>query len=237
MGGFMKKNLKSILFYVVFVAVTVAVIMMIMGSMKEKAKTPSDLIDLFKQGEVVSYVWNQYTDKLTVTDKAENELTFSGISEVVYENQILPMVAELNGKAQAYADYLTALEQYEKDKDAFDKGELKTEPVKPEEVEKPVVTQVITFNYKEPKTIPFWVNFLPYLFLGVILVVMWIVFSKQMNSKDGSRGVGRARPKLASEEKNKIFFKDVAGCDEEKEELTEIGEFLRDPAKFTRLGA
>ena len=80
----MKKNLKSILFYVVFVAVTVAVIMMIMGSMKEKAKTTSDLIDLFKQGEVVSYVWNQYTDKLTVTDKAENELTFSGISEVVY---------------------------------------------------------------------------------------------------------------------------------------------------------
>ena len=66
----MKKNLKSILFYVVFVAVTVAVIMMIMGSMKEKAKTTSDLIDLFKQGEVVSYVWNQYTDKLTVTDKA-----------------------------------------------------------------------------------------------------------------------------------------------------------------------
>ena len=237
MGGFMKKNLKSILFYVVFVAVTVAVIMMIMGSMKEKAKTTSDLIDLFKQGEVVSYVWNQYTDKLTVKDKAENELTFSGISEVVYENQILPMVAELNGKAQAYADYLTALEQYEKDKDAFDKGELKTEPVKPEEVEKPVVTQVITFNYKEPKTIPIWVNFLPYLFLGVILVVMWIVFSKQMNSKDGSRGVGRARPKLASEEKNKIFFKDVAGCDEEKEELTEIVEFLRDPAKFTRLGA
>ncbi|MBP3322034.1 MAG: AAA family ATPase, partial [Clostridia bacterium] len=84
---------------------------------------------------------------------------------------------------------------------------------------------------------PIWVSFLPYLLLIGVVVVMWIVFSKQMNGKDGSRGVGRARPKLGSEEKNKIFFKDVAGCDEEKEELTEIVEFLRDPAKFTRLGA
>ena len=173
----MKKNLKSILFYVMFVAVTVAVIMMIMSSLKSKAKTTSDLIDLFEKGEVVSFVWDQYNDKLTVTDKAENELTFSGISEVVYENQILPVVEALNEKAQAYAEYQKALEKYEEDKAAFEKGDLTQEPVKPAEVEKPTVSTVIVFDYKEPKTIPFWVNFLPYLFLGVILVVMWFAFS------------------------------------------------------------
>ena len=76
---------------------------------------------------------------------------------------------------------------------------------------------------------------IPILLIAVIAV--FVFARRQTNGKDGVRGFGKARAKLGSEEKNKVYFKDVAGCDEEKEELTEIVEFLRDPAKFARLGA
>ncbi len=243
----MKKNLKSILFYALFVVVTVAIILFVMSGMKGEAKKTIDLENMFKNGEVVSFKWDQYNDTLTVTDKAKNTLTFSGISEEVYMTQIFPLVEQINGSIEEYPkyeqalkDYEAALKQYEADLNLYEKGELATAPVAPEkpaEVQKPVQEEVITFDYVKMQTIPIWVNFIPYIILAGVVVVMWVVFSKQMNSKDGSRGVGRARPKLGSEEKNKVYFKDVAGCDEEKEELTEIVEFLRDPAKFTRLGA
>ena len=243
----MKKNLKSILFYALFVVLTVAIILFVMSGMKGEAKKTIDLENMFKNGEVVSFKWDQYNDTLTVTDKAKNTLTFAGISEEVYMTQIFPLVEQINGSIEAYPkyeqalkDYEAALGQYEADLKLYEQGELATAPiapVKPEEVQKPIQDEVITFDYVEMQTIPIWVNFIPYIILAIIVVVMWVIFSKQMNSKDGSRGVGRARPKLGSEEKNKVYFKAVAGCDEEKEELTEIVEFLRDPAKFTRLGA
>jgi cell division protease FtsH len=239
----MKKNLKSILFYALFVAGTVAIIFFVMNSVKEKAKTTSDLIDLFEKGEIVSFKWDQYNDKITVKDAAGNELAFPGISEQVYVHQILPVVERINEEAAAYQAelqaYEQAMEQYAKDLEAHEKGELAAkpeEPVKPEGSEK----KAIVYDYAKVKTIPVWVSFLPYIFLAIVIVIAWIFFSKQMNKmgdRDGTRGVGKAKPKLGSDEKNKVYFKDVAGCDEEKEELTEIVEFLRDPEKFTRLGA
>ncbi len=48
---------------------------------------------------------------------------------------------------------------------------------------------------------------------------------------------GKSPAKMLTKERNKVTFKDVAGCDEAKEELQEIVDFLKDPAKFTALGA
>jgi cell division protease FtsH len=83
-----------------------------------------------------------------------------------------------------------------------------------------------------------WVNglisFLPWIFLGAI----WLIFMRRMqgNSTKGIFSFGKSRAKLMTESQVKVTFQDVAGADEAKEELSEIIEFLKEPAKFQRLG-
>lgn len=73
----------------------------------------------------------------------------------------------------------------------------------------------------------------PMLVLGVLLVF----FLKQIQASGGkAMSFGRSRAKLHADGNTKVLFGDVAGCDEAKEELKEIVEFLRDPRKFTKLG-
>ena len=93
------------------------------------------------------------------------------------------------------------------------------------------------YDYPAPTTIPWWVSLLPYLIL-VVLFVVFLIYVMGQTSGRGSKinSFGRARTKMASD-KNRVFFKDVAGVDECKEELEEIVEFLRDPGYYERLGA
>ncbi len=94
------------------------------------------------------------------------------------------------------------------------------------------------YEYVAPKPIPFWVSFLPYIIILIVFVVLWFSFMNQAGGKGGKlNNFGRARTKLGSDEKNKVLFGDVAGADEEKEELSEIVEFLKNPQKFIDLGA
>ncbi|MEO7073431.1 MAG: ATP-dependent zinc metalloprotease FtsH [Rhodanobacter sp.] len=76
--------------------------------------------------------------------------------------------------------------------------------------------------------------------LPVLLIVgVFIWFMRQMQSGGGGRGAmsfGRSRAKLQGEDQIKVNFTDVAGCDEAKEEVGELVEFLRDPGRFQKLG-
>jgi cell division protease FtsH len=86
-----------------------------------------------------------------------------------------------------------------------------------------------------PNYLSYFITFLPILIVGFFL---YMVFSRQMKgASSGAMTFGKSPAKLLTKEKNKVTFKDVAGCDESKEELQEIVDFLKDPAKFTALGA
>ena len=95
-----------------------------------------------------------------------------------------------------------------------------------------------TYDYKEGFVVPWWVGLLPYLIL--IALAMWFWSSMMKQAGGGAGGFtkfSKARTRLGSEEKDKKTFADVAGCDEEKEELSEIVDFLKDPKAYTAMGA
>ena len=94
-----------------------------------------------------------------------------------------------------------------------------------------------TFKSEEPAP-NYFSYFLTLLPVLLVVLLLYFVFSRQMKGVGSSAiNFGKSPAKLLTKERNKVTFKDVAGCDEAKEELQEIVDFLKDPAKFTALGA
>lgn len=129
------------------------------------------------------------------------------------------------------------------------KYELRSFSVFYEDFKDLIMTQVEqgiieTYDYEPYAGTPWWVSALPTIMVVVLvglLIVFWFVIAPKMTGGKGggmigSFGKSRAKTHVV-DEKKKVLFKDVAGADEEKEELTEIVDFLRNPVKYTKLGA
>ncbi len=97
----------------------------------------------------------------------------------------------------------------------------------------------VEFERVPPSNSPSLVYILLQLLPYIIFIGIFIFFMRQLQSGGGGRGAmsfGRSRAKLLAEDQIKVTFADVAGCDEAKEEVAELVEFLRDPGKFQKLG-
>lgn len=131
--------------------------------------------------------------------------------------------------------------------DSSTKYVLKDWSVFYEDVKESLEKNNLKYDIEAPTTLPWWFPVLAYGAIIVVLVILWKSFMSRASSKDGVGGGGgfggrmnsfaKAKTKLGADEKNKVYFKDVAGADEEKEELKEIVDFLRNPEKYTALGA
>ena len=98
----------------------------------------------------------------------------------------------------------------------------------------------VTYDMEKVSQLPWIVNLIPTLLIVVFFIAMWVMMRRSLSSIDGggkAMGFGKARIKQPADEKRKTTFADVAGADEEKEELREIVDFLKSPRKFKELGA
>jgi len=106
------------------------------------------------------------------------------------------------------------------------------------EIEEQIDSGQLKFDTPQPPTPPWWITILPTLALVVIFILFWVFFLQQSRGGGGRvMSFGKSRAKMLTDDKRKVTFDDVAGADEEKEELKEIVEFLKAPKKFMELGA
>ena len=98
------------------------------------------------------------------------------------------------------------------------------------------------YDYPAVSETPWWLIFIPYILIAVLVIGVWLFMLNRMNN--GAAGGDRtamkfskARTSVGIDEKDRVTFDDVAGADEEKAELQEVVDFLKNPDKYTRLGA
>ena len=94
-----------------------------------------------------------------------------------------------------------------------------------------------TYTYNPPPEPSILEYILPYVIMLVIIVVFYVVVFRAQGGGNKMMSFGKAHARTQMDPNNRVTFDDVAGADEEKEELVEVVEFLKDPQKFTKLGA
>jgi len=97
----------------------------------------------------------------------------------------------------------------------------------------------VSFDGKPPESTPLLLQLLISSFPILLLIAVWIYFMRQMQGGGGGRGAmsfGKSKARMLNADQVKITFNDVAGVEEAKQEVSELVDFLRDPAKFQRLG-
>lgn len=178
---------------------------------------------------------DQYTQ--VFEDLSRNEAQLDKAREPVanltwfFNNQELSTRALEKQDPEQFAHWYTQAKS-EWDNFAVNKGSFFKAPDQPRNL---VLEKTFKSEEPSPNYFSYLVTFLPVL---LVLFLLYFVFSRQMKGMGNSAmNFGKSPAKMLTKEKNKVTFKDVAGCDEAKEELQEIVEFLKDPGKFTALGA
>jgi len=201
-----RNRARDLGFYALLIVILIATVYTMTRSPKQESLVYSDLVDLFTQEKVSSFV--------TEDSEIRMEIRTGEIDAETGEEATESRSYDLYSFSVFYEDFHDlVLEQYQS-------GVLRE------------------YDYRPGFSVPWWVSFLPYLLL--IGGAFWLWYAMMRQQGGGAGGVARfskARTRLGSEEKNKKTFSDVAGCEEEKEELAEIVDFLKDPKAYTAMGA
>ncbi|MBQ2953586.1 MAG: ATP-dependent zinc metalloprotease FtsH [Clostridia bacterium] len=217
----LKKNRGWLTFVAVLGIFLVLSVVMAGGMMpKDRSLTYSEMWDKIDAGEVQSVairgtsLWGIYKDTKVQPDQ---------FPEQNYDFEV------------TIADRESFLEEAFK-RVAKQRSEATGETVSPDQIsEEDLDFSVIPLA---PLTIPWWYELIPFIIMLVLLGGFWFLVMRSQSGGGGKvMNFGKSRARVADPSKNKVTFADVAGADEEKEELQEMVDFLRNPRNYIEMGA
>ena len=231
----MDKKLRNIIIYITVAVMVVLGVAFLMTKNSSESYSTSQLVNLFKEDKVQSYTINYGTGAIEITLKegvklkpAKDIATSDSIVQNTTDDNITATDpdgknAKSTAKNVVVRGTLADIERFIDDVSVYTAS----------------ADEAVSYDYIKGSDNTLLYEFLPILVTGILFVVVWIFIMKKMGGGLGGKEMnfGKAKIKNTNDEKRKTTFEDVAGADEEKEELEEIVEFLKAPDKYNKLGA
>lgn len=231
----MDKKLRNIIIYITVAVMVVLGVAFLMTKNSSESYTTSQLVNLFKEDKVQSYTVNYGTGAVEITLKEGVKL--KPVKDIATSDSIVQDTKD---------DNITATDPDGKNakstaKNVVVRGTLADIErfIDDVSVYTASADEAVSYDYIKGSDNTLLYEFLPILVMGILFIAVWIFIMKKMGGGLGGKEMnfGKAKIKNTNDEKRKTTFEDVAGADEEKEELEEIVEFLKAPDKYNKLGA